>query len=64
MKAICPNDPNHTEFETTAHVMELWKVDSEGNFIETLETLQTDHEPSPDNDWACAICGATAKVER
>jgi len=64
MKATCPANPKHNKFLTTAHVMEEWLVDAEGNWIETRQCLQTDHGPDPDNDWACAICGETAKVER
>jgi hypothetical protein len=64
MKAQCPKDPTHKEFITTAHVMEDWKVDEHGNFIEQLECLQTDHGPDPDNNWTCAICGAEAEVTR
>jgi hypothetical protein len=62
MKATCPKDPTHKEFITTAHVMEDWKVDEHGNFIEQLEVIQTDHGPDPDNNWTCAICGAEAEV--
>jgi hypothetical protein len=62
MKAICTNNAAHTEFLTTAHVMEEWRVDSEGNWIETTETIQIDHGPDPDNYWNCAICGAYAMV--
>lgn len=62
MQAICPNDPNHKRFSTTAHVMEEWEVDAEGNFVRTIEVLQVDHGPDPDNEWACLECGAQAKV--
>lgn len=64
MKATCPNNPNHKRFGTTAHVMELWEVDEEGAFIRTIESLQTDHGPDPDNIWECLECGAQAKVAR
>jgi len=64
MKARCPKDPSHKRFITTAHVMEEWRVDSEGNWIETICCLQTDHGPDPDNTWTCAICGAEAEVTR
>lgn len=32
MKAICPNNKNHEEFITTAHIIQDWKVDSKGKF--------------------------------
>lgn len=64
MKAVCPKDPMHDKFLTTAHVMEEWKVDNAGNFLEVVESLQTDHGPDPDNEWSCAICGEKATVTR
>jgi len=64
MKATCTKNRRHKKFHTSAHVMEEWLVDQEGNWIETVETLQTDHGPDADNTWTCAICGADAKVER
>ena len=63
MKATCPNEPEHNVFFTTAHVVEEWKVDREGNFIMVCGTLETVHGPHPDNVWECAICGCHAEVE-
>lgn len=62
MKAICPKNPNHKKFITTAHVMEEWVVDSKGNWVETRQSLQVDHGPNPDNEWNCAVCGEKAEV--
>lgn len=63
LKAICPNNPNHKRFETTAHVAQSWKVDEYGNFIEELETLETTHKPDKNNIWTCLECGSEAIVE-
>jgi len=63
MKATCPDNPNHKTFRTVAHVMEEWKVDAAGNFIEVTESLQTDHGPDSGNIWTCDECGTQAKVE-
>lgn len=63
MKARCPNDPKHDQFLTVANVMEEWKVDAEGNWLETTQALQTNNGPDPDNTWTCAICGEEAVVE-
>ena len=63
MKAICPKDPDHKIFITTAHVMEEWLVDEKGNWIETLSSLETTHAPDFDNIWTCGICGTEAKKE-
>jgi hypothetical protein len=63
MKAVCPNNENHKEFITTAHVMQDWKVDDEGNWIETIDaSVQTSHKPDPDNIWTCSVCNKEAKV--
>ena len=62
MRARCPKDPAHKEFITTAHVVEEWVVDEEGNWIETLQSLETAHPPHKDNCWSCAECGEEAKV--
>ena len=65
MKATCSKNPKHKEFVTTAHVMQDWKVDEEGNFLECMtECVQTDNGPDPDNIWTCAVCGSKAEVSR
>jgi len=67
MRALCPNDPEHDEFLTTAHVVEEWRVDREGNFLELAppdgSALEVSHGADPANIWTCAICGADARVE-
>lgn len=60
-KAVCPNDPEHKRFTTTAHVMQLWEVDEEGNFLDMLEEfVQVLHGPDRDNIWTCCECGTKA----
>jgi hypothetical protein len=63
MKAICANNKIHNEFITTAHVVQTWKVDKEGDFIEEVSTDEVTHGPDKNNIWTCAICGAKAIVE-
>ncbi len=63
MKAVCPNNPEHKRFSTVASVMEEWEVDENGNYLITIESLQVNHGPNPDNIWRCLVCGAEAKVE-
>jgi len=63
MLAECPHNPEHRSFITVAHVSEDWKVDERGNWIETLETLETVAKPDPGNEWVCFTCGAVAIVE-
>lgn len=62
MKATCPNNHEHKEFLTVAHVTQDWKVDENGQFLEEIETLETTYGPNVNNIWSCAICGAEATV--
>ena len=57
---ICPNNCGD-EFITTAHVVQDWKVDGLGNFIEAVNpAVETTHKPDVDNIWTCATCGTEA----
>lgn len=58
MKMICPKCGGN-EFITTAHVMQDWKVDASGNYLETINgCVQVDRNPDPDNIWTCCRCGS------
>lgn len=66
-KAICPKNSEHTEFVTTAHVMQEWRVDAHGDFLDvTDDCLQVTHRPRPDlgNHWTCHECGTEAVFVR
>ncbi|MDA1674754.1 hypothetical protein [Bacillus cereus group sp. TH152-1LC] len=64
MKAVCPKNKNHKEFITTAHVVQEWKVDAEGDWLKTVDNcVQVTHKPNRDDVWTCAVCGAEAEVE-
>ena len=64
MIATCPNDPEHKTFLTTAHVMQEWKVDEQGEFIKaTRECLEVTAYPDAGNIWVCASCRAEAVVK-
>lgn len=56
--------PNHCDayLNTCAHVLQDWKVDAFGNFIEEIETLETVHGPDNGNIWTCTECGAEAEL--
>lgn len=63
MLATCPNFPDHKRFYTTAHVMEEWLVDENGNYIEvSQESMEVVHGANPGNVWICHDCGAVAIV--
>jgi hypothetical protein len=61
--AKCPKKCKSKQFVTTAHVMEEWKVDEHGVFLEVITNLETTHGPNPANIWSCVGCGAQAIVE-
>lgn len=64
MIAICPNNTSHKEFGTTAHVTQDWKVDEEGNFLESInDCLEVTRGPNVENTWTCYTCGAEAVVK-
>lgn len=56
--------PNHCEalLMTTAHVVQTWKVDAVGNFIESVSDDTITHGPDDGNTWECAECGAEAEL--
>ncbi|MFF2532341.1 hypothetical protein ACFVS2_25865 [Brevibacillus sp. NPDC058079] len=62
MKAVCPNNPEHKEFITSAHVVQDWIVDESGNYLSVAEDVQTTHGPHKENTWNCRICLAEAIV--
>ena len=56
-KFICPNACK-ANFYTTAHIMQEWEVDAEGDFVKVaIDLLQVSHEPDFDNIWVCVNCG-------
>ena len=64
MNMICPKCGGN-EFITTAHVMQDWKVDASGNYLETINgCVQVDRNPDPDNIWTCCRCGSEAIDEK
>lgn len=61
-RMVCTADSTHDRFRTTVTVLEEWKVDCFGNFVEVIETIDVIDPPSPYNEWTCE-CGAQAKHE-
>ena len=58
--AWCPKSKDHKEFYTGAAVMETWRVDSEGHWIESVDQGDVLFAPSTDNVWECVNCGEEA----
>jgi len=65
MKAECPNNKDHKQFVTVAHVTEDWVVDENGDFLDVFDgnNCETTHGPDPENIWTCLECGAEAVVK-
>lgn len=60
MRRICPKCGNNT-FITSAHVMQDWEVEAEGNYLDTVNgCVQVDQDPDQDNSWSCSRCGTEA----
>lgn len=56
-KHICPVCGND-EFYTNAHVVQGWRVDCDGEFIEETEScVEVTHKPDDDDIWQCTKCG-------
>lgn len=59
----CPHNCENATFTTTAHVMQDWEVDAEGEFIKVVtDCLEVSHRPDNDNTWTCNVCGAEAEA--
>ncbi len=56
MKVICPSDPTHNKFYTTAHEVHDWIVDSNGEFVEDLGCSEVSVFPDVNNEWHCTVC--------
>lgn len=55
---ICPKC-GQSRFTTTAHVMQEWLVDGDGNFINCIDDcMEVTVGPDKDNIWICDNCGA------
>lgn len=65
MTRVCPRNHNHKTFYTTVRTTELWLVDDEGEFIDTVDGHVYDCEgPDSDNIWECATCHTTETKEK
>ena len=62
--AVCPSNQDHDEFITSAVVVEDWVVSATGDWLRTAGCTDVFDAPSLDNEWTCAICGATAEFKR
>lgn len=63
-KHICPKCGGK-DFYTTAHIMQEWLVNENGDFVSVAtECLEITHGPDDDNIWTCTMCGAEAVIEK
>lgn len=63
MRAVCPRNPEHNRFSTSAHVVQDWEVDAAGDFIAEIATTETTHRPSSDNSWYCLQCDPASEAQ-
>lgn len=62
LRAVCPASPAHAEFFSSARVVEMWRVDRDGNWLSTVEgQSETEERPHPGRAWECAECGSRAE---
>ena len=57
---VCPNDPAHTTFTTTAVEHHDWLVDGNGNFLEDSGCYESRLQ---DDVLVCRTCNAEAVEE-
>lgn len=61
-KAVCTKNPKHKQFYASAHVVQDWMVDEQGNWVKTTcNCSEITHSPDSEDVWQCAICGADVK---
>ena len=61
---ICPKCGNKT-FIVTAHIVQEWKVDENGEFMEvTQDCICVSHHPDNEDIWICEKCGYDAAGEK
>jgi len=58
----CPNNPKHTEFETTMREAHTWIIDAYGEFVEDLGCDFADGHVG-DNLVTCRKCGSECDDE-
>ncbi len=59
----CPKCGN-TKFNVSAHVVQEWLVDEDGDFIESIDDcVAVAHFPDNEDLWTCAECGYEAAGE-
>lgn len=62
MKKYCPNSPDHKLFVASVEVHQLWVIDENGEFVESLnDCLNVIRGPDPEMYWECLECGSEAE---
>ena len=61
MNIVCTKNSKHKRFYTTAHIMQEWEVDEQGEFRKvTIDCMEVTHGADYGNIFTCAVCGADA----
>ena len=57
MQKKCPKC-GHNRFLAHGHAVQLWKMDENGEFLNTVnDCVDVAHYPSDDDIWTCDKCG-------
>ena len=60
----CPNHPEHKIFVTMVMTCQMWAVNENGEWLETLDDCIDYIPPSAKSVWECVECGAEAEEYR
>lgn len=70
-EAYCPNNCSEKQWLATAHVTELWIIDSRGDFVDDATThglvypdSSVTHAPDSEDVWTCTTCNSEAKFRK
>jgi len=64
LKISCPKSKKHNKFYVSAHVVQIWKVDSSGEFAAVIDDcIDVLHFPDTDDVFTCIECGNQAIVK-
>ncbi|MCX5884317.1 MAG: hypothetical protein NT096_00130 [Proteobacteria bacterium] len=63
-KVTCPKSKRHKRFSVTAHVVQEWQVDGNGEFVKVLnDCIEVAHRPDREDYFTCITCGTKAHIE-
>lgn len=64
LRAVCPNDPAHKRFFTTAVEIHEWDVDEFGECVKDNGISDILRYPDSSVAWVCIVCTIEATLEK